>query len=591
MIRRLLKSVLLAVMVFALFSWVALAAWEYMFPITVADTSNTTRNYYPTMLGFGGQPLVDSGKISSNGTDTDMQIASTSIKYMMSTTNVTAVIPILPSSGIASLSLYTGYSPVQSGFPIITGSGGYVTVSDNASLEVSANFTAQASGYVDTSSGATKNLIYKNDGFKNYVSGSANITSEIQGASATADLLPDSAGDYTNIDYVTGAATHWEAVDDPVGAPDDNATYVSTNITGAQQKDAYNLQTVSMPADSVISSVTVYFRCGEWGPNAGTAYPYLRLGGVETAGTPQVISDSAYTTYNETLNRPGGGSWTSVDFADLQVAIGLVVNNAASQSRCTQIYVDVAYIPKATVTVATVSSGIRRVETTANVTHMVLSVYDASNNHQGNSPQSVALVSVTANNTANNWTFLQNNVMPYADNITISVNGVQQLYLAPLSMITGATVPDRSGQTHNGTITWGSNSGVAISYGEMTSYESYVASINATSGFEMPIVPLPSSWFASGGGLSSLPFYDSFSEVSAQTGQPVQTLYSFGVIGLAFGVFIGVVVFTRSALMAYIAMVMVFGFGASMTIISGWIVFAMIIVGGGIMYLYKQVAY
>jgi hypothetical protein len=185
---------------------------------------------------------------------------------------------------------------------------------------------------------------------------------------------------------------------------------------------------------------------------------------------------------------------------------------------------------------------------------------------------------------------MQNNVMPYCDNITLSVNGVQQLWLAPNVMLSGATVPDRSLNSHPGTITWGSNSGVTLSYGEMESYESYYATANATVGFEMPSASMPSSWFASGENVSALPFYDAFSAVAAQTGIAVQVLYSFGIIGVAFGSFLGLVVFTRSALIAYIAMVMVFGFGASMTVIPGWIVFALIIVGLGIMYLYRQVA-
>jgi hypothetical protein len=188
---------------------------------------------------------------------------------------------------------------------------------------------------------------------------------------------------------------------------------------------------------------------------------------------------------------------------------------------------------------------------------------------------------------------MQNDVMPYADNITLSVGGTELLWYGPNVMLAGAVVPDRDtgDGVQNGTITWGSNSGVTLSYGEMESYESYYATANATVGFEMPSASMPSSWFASGGNVTALPFYDAFSAVAAQTGQPVQVMYSLAIIGVAFGSFLGLVVFTRSALIAYIAMVMVFGFGASMTVIPGWIVFVLIIVGLGIMFLYRQVAY
>lgn len=164
------------------------------------------------------------------------------------------------------------------------------------------------------------------------------------------------------------------------------------------------------------------------------------------------------------------------------------------------------------------------------------------------------------------------------------------LWYEPMIMSSGSTLPDRI-NTQNGTINWGSNSGVALTYGEMSSYESYEASSNASSGFGMTSAPMPATWFAAGENLSSLPFYESFSQVAAQTGQPVQVFYFWAVIGVAFGAFIAIVGSTRSALMAYIAMVAVFAIGSSMTIIPAWIVFVLIVIGAAIMYLYKQVSY
>ena len=176
MYKRFIKALLSAFMAMLLFATVASAAWDFLFPITVVDTSNTTRNYYPVVLGFGGQTLVDAGLVAANGTDTNMQVGSANISYMMSTTNVTAVIPTLPSGGLVTTNLYTGYTPAQSGFPIITGSGGYVTVSDNVDMEIGDNFTIESVGWVDIDSGANKNLVYKQAAFKSYISGSGNIT-------------------------------------------------------------------------------------------------------------------------------------------------------------------------------------------------------------------------------------------------------------------------------------------------------------------------------------------------------------------------------------------------------------------------------
>jgi len=77
-----------------------------------------------------------------------------------------------------------------------------------------------------------------------------------------------------------------------------------------------------------------------------------------------------------------------------------------------------------------------------------------------------ALGSTSVPDNNNAWTFLQNNVMPYSDNITMSINGTQQLYYAPTAIISGTTLPDRAGTTQNGVITWGTNpSGITVGVG------------------------------------------------------------------------------------------------------------------------------
>lgn len=59
---------------------------------------------------------------------------------------------------------------------------------------------------------------------------------------------------------------------------------------------------------------------------------------------------------------------------------------------------------------------------------------------------------------ANNWWWMTNNTMSYADNMTISVLGTQMLFYAPNNMIYGNSLPDRSAVgTHTGTIYWGTS--------------------------------------------------------------------------------------------------------------------------------------
>lgn len=576
--RKIVRSLLLALMAFALVSSTVLAAWEYLFPVVVVDTSNTTRPYLPIILGFNGQTLVDADKISASGNDTNMQIGSSSIKYMMSTTHVTAVIPSLPSGGMATADFYTGYSPEQSGFPIITGSGGYVTVSDNASMEPSNNFTLSMSGYLDaTKVGA--NLTSKQYALRIYIPSAGTVNATMGVPSGTEFALPNGVGDFTNIAscFPGGGEAHWEDVDDPVGASDNDTSYVFTdNVVG--QSDAYALQ--NAPPGSV-ANVTVHYRVK--GDNVALqARPSLRLGGVTQLGTA-VFTPLVWTDFSENITRPGGGVWQAADLADLQVVLYLAGGGFPLNAYCTQIYVEVTYDQPVWITVSSVSSGVSTVSVSSNTTHLILNV--------GGSSNSTALGGMTVPDNTNNFVFGRGDAMPYTDNITLSVNGTQELYLAPLVMLSGANIPDRSGNSHNGTITWGNNTGLSILYGEMSSYEDYYATANITAGFTMPEVAMPSTWFAGGESASSLPLYDFFSSMASQSGMPVQTLYFLGIVGLAFGAFLAVIIFTRSALMACVALVAVLGIGSTMTIVPAWIVFALIVVLAGILYLYKQFAY
>ena len=582
MLKRFIWAISVALLSVFLCSIAVYASWVLKFPTNITDTSGSTRTYLPVMLGYGGQTLVDMGKISSNGTNTNMQIGTSNIKYMMATGNVTCVIPNLPATGIVTSDLYTGYSPEQTAFAIITGSGGYVTVTDAPAMEFGGNFSYSISGYFDTSASAVgSHLLYKAGAFDTYVPSAGNITSMIMGGGTTSSLIIYPASDITvGITNVAGSATHWDAVNDPAGAPDDGATEVSETV--APHYDYYGTDYAStIPYGSIVDNVTVTYRIYRNAPGVPTAGGGVRLSGANTMST--TVCPAAWNTYTSgALARPGGGSWAYTDINNIQIAAYADINGAGGE--LTQVYLTVNYHQPLIVSLAVTSGTHTITGSGSGVTNLFSLSVDASTD-------SVALGAATVVNNANNYVVLQSNAVPYADNMTITIGGTQQMWLAPNVMISGTTIPDRSGNTHTGAITWGSNSNISLSYGAMESYVDYIASINATGGYDFPSASLPSTWFASGGNVTALPFYDAFSSVSLQTGQPVQMLYGLGIIGLAFGAFLLLVIFTRSALIGYIAMVMVFGIGASMTIIPAWIVFVLILVGAGIMYLYRQVAY
>jgi len=166
----------------------------------------------------------------------------------------------------------------------------------------------------------------------------------------TLTLRPNDVGDYTVISsQEPPSGAHWDKVDE---AAPDTTTYVFTS-NNTQQKDAYKLEDTSQTG--TINSVTVYFRfrrSSTQGSSAAYCQPFLRLGTSETAGTEQALNSTTWTNYNQTLARPGGGSWSWTDIDNLQVCIGLRDTGTGSRAaRCTQVYVVVYYTPIATLSV------------------------------------------------------------------------------------------------------------------------------------------------------------------------------------------------------------------------------------------------
>ena len=258
-----LKPVICALLAFILTSSVVLAAtWEYYFPTTLVDTSNTTRQYYPAMLEFGGDSLVDSGKIDADGLDTNLQIGSTDLKYMMSTGNVTAVIPNFSAASTITANLYTGYSPDQPTFPVITGAGGSVNVTDNSSIELGDDWLLRVEGHVNTDNASDKNVYYKNGASSIYISPtvSGNITAgiTIEGTSITwitpdvddgaagwnnpANAHNENTGDWSNVSVAALAWSSYLVMDLPVSTPSIQIRYwtsVANALVNQLEIDVY----------------------------------------------------------------------------------------------------------------------------------------------------------------------------------------------------------------------------------------------------------------------------------------------------------------------------------------------------------------
>lgn len=192
--RRFYRAIVLSFLSVLLISSVALAAWTFKFPTIVQDTSGASRTYYPVDLGYNAATLLSSGKIAANGLNTNMQVGGTDVAYMMDTTRVMAVVPTLGADAMATVDLYTGYTPNQTSFDVVVGEGGYITTADDDDIELGNSFDITLDGYFVTSAAFVgENILYKQDSFRIYVQAAGTIRAAILSAGDVEEKAVDGA--------------------------------------------------------------------------------------------------------------------------------------------------------------------------------------------------------------------------------------------------------------------------------------------------------------------------------------------------------------------------------------------------------------
>lgn len=145
------------------------------------------------------------------------------------------------------------------------------------------------------------------------------------------------------------------------------------------------------------------------------------------------------------------------------------------------------------------------------------------------------LSSVTDN--SNSWVISP----PMVDYYKHYVNDTLKAWYQPVAMISGTTLPDRSGNGHTGAITWGSNpASISVELGGIQPFASFVipGGGNTTIPEVLPpagSIPTTSSSGATGEGL---PLYVSFKNAGDSLGWTVPTTYMvfFIIISIAMGV-------------------------------------------------------
>ena len=208
------------------------AAGTYRSEISITDSSGTARTGVPALVPMGISEMVTQGFLTSSGLDTRVFEGTQEQKYMVASDKIGIFIPSLGASQQRGYKFETGYSPPNTSFGFIPGTGGYVAVADDAALELGNNFKVEFQGYIDTSAGADKNIVFKDLAFKIWVSAENEMSVSIYNAGWTATVVTatgvssgvhfvEVAADVQNLRlYVNGVLKDTEVLGGTISVPD-----------------------------------------------------------------------------------------------------------------------------------------------------------------------------------------------------------------------------------------------------------------------------------------------------------------------------------------------------------------------------------
>ncbi|GAH38408.1 unnamed protein product, partial [marine sediment metagenome] len=143
----------------------------YVADLVVKNAGDAATNV-TVVFSINDQALIDGKYVTSDLLNTAIQTpGGTDVPYMpgVGTNPWVLWVPSITASEQKCNMFYCGGPAMQTGFMYFPESGG-MTTPDSASLELGDNFTIEQRGWVDTSSGSDKNLVYKEDAFRIYIS-------------------------------------------------------------------------------------------------------------------------------------------------------------------------------------------------------------------------------------------------------------------------------------------------------------------------------------------------------------------------------------------------------------------------------------
>lgn len=529
------------------------AAFNYYVPVGIYNNSSEDLSDIFVLVSLNNAQLADMGYISSSGLDTNVQEGASDRDFMVADSRLGVSVPTILSYQNRQVNYRLGDTPGQTTFPIIVGVGGNITTPDSASSELGNNFTIEQKGWVDTDNGTDKNLIYKEGVFRTYVSPivSGNITStlspsvdfttftEVDGNGKLTVTVPQALGTAVDRDedvylykdkgvdffdaldigfelYINPASEAGSfggmAISNTVG---DFSGFAGTDITATAFHNAGNYNIYLFRGVGVVEDIFV--------ASANTSYYCVlaREAGNDTV-TLKIYSGSP-TTLVDTLTVAGYGA------TKYRYVYAFVNYNAGGGNKDFYGYVrgmtgiSGEGVPME-VSATGISSEVHTIATTANLTSLGIWI-------DGVLEGSTTLTANVTDNSAN-WVFLQNDVMPSMEYLTVSVNGTQRLWYGPNTMVIPANLPDRSGNGNTGTINWGENpEAIIVSVGGVRPAESYVSEAGEAGAIKdfLPdapsIVYIPPALEDDAPELQAMPMYIAVDKWTDEAGMSTQTGY------------------------------------------------------------------
>jgi len=359
--------------------------------------------------------LIANAYMNSSANNTSLQIDGSDVAYMPGYAGSPWAVyaETMAANEIKDGTLYLGGTTDMASklrwFP--SSAGG--TVADNASLEHGANFADTFSGYVDTTAGAAKYLIKKISAFQ-IVTGlvAGNITAGITPVAVTSAyvLRPDGAGDETNISGLTGAATHWQAVNDS-----SDASYVSTSSVGGE-RDLYSLSNNTTNTNEIYSVVVTYRARNAVVGDSFTLTPHFKIGGTVYNGSTTTDAPFVFTNYSQTFtNSPAtSATWTQAEINAMQ--LGMTLGNVVgTQSQAADIYATVNYITGYTYAASVSSAGVASGE------HDIIVWSDSTNLHMSVDGIETSNTTTAAIPDNTNSYVIGSSATPYIESVNMTV--------------------------------------------------------------------------------------------------------------------------------------------------------------------------